>query len=205
MAEIPLPRHRLDTLWALTLSAVVAVFCVLAVVNLARGDAVLPSVVWLALVALALRASFREAGGARSYAANVLGEVLGRQFAEVSVTGEPPGELRLGYELRGRRTIRRTIRLRAIRSVEWSTGQATAMAGRDRDDWFVALWHDRPADAEPERWESRPGQAICVVDPHGRREDTEALGLALVALLREAGIPLTQGEIGTSYVRESVG
>ncbi|HEY3281499.1 MAG TPA: hypothetical protein VGN26_04440 [Armatimonadota bacterium] len=205
MAEITLPRHRLGTLWVLTLSTIVAVFCVLAVVDLVHGDAVLPSVAWLALVALALRASCREAGGTRAYAANIPGEALGRQFAEASVTGEPPGELRLGYELRDRRTIRRTIRLRAIRSVEWSTGQATAMAGRDRGDWSVALWHDRPADAEPERWESRPGQEICVVGPQGRREDTEALGLALVALFREAGIPLTQGETGANYVRESVG
>lgn len=161
------------------------------------------SLLWLFLVAQSLWYSCKNAGGFRRYVIDIVAELCGRLFAEISAA--PPQSLELGVYLFGRRFVQQMIPLDSIESVEWNTGQATSMAGRDANDWQVWIWFDH-ADLAKTKKEHRiglrkPDRELYGVGPATRKQHTEALGLSLVAFLRAAGADLVDGLKPNSFVR----
>ena len=161
------------------------------------------SLLWLFLVAKNLWYSCKSAGGFRRYVIDILAELCGRLFAEIS--SAPPQALELGVYLVGRRFVQRAILLESIETIKWNTGQATSMAGRDANDWQVWVWFDHadPAKSEKERriGLGKPDQDLYGVGPATRKRHTEALGLSLVAFLQAAGADLVDGPTPNSFVR----
>jgi hypothetical protein len=204
MGEMTIPRPRSQTAWVVGLILFVVAFCILAIMDLFRGDAVLASALWLGFVALLVWVHARDAGGLRSYALDTIAAAYGRHYAQATDGGGPSGYLRFGYDLGRHRFVRRTFPLGAVRSVEWHFGQGTSMAGRDMNDWTVAVWYlhgDEAKDEQMRKWSARPGEEPYVIGPHRPKQETEALGQELVALLRSAGIPLVPGQDDQAFVR----
>lgn len=196
VAELTIPKSRGEIGFLAAIGAICVVFVVLALIDLSRGDAVIASCLWLAFMAFCVWNGVRDAGGLRNMLTDMAGSVAGRLFAE---TDAAAGEVRFGYELWGRRHIRHRVTLESIESVDWSTGQASCMAGRDENDWTIRLWyrHGDPAksaEREKLKWYPRPDQDLHAFGPPRRRSETEALGLAFVGMLRDAGVPLVAGE-----------
>ena len=123
--------------------------------------------------------------------------MFGRHFAEISAQALSSREVGFGYELFGRRFLKQAIRVDRIETVEWRTGQATDVAGRDMNDWHVFVCYDHcdPAKSEKRRkWAKKPDQDVYVLGLSTRKEKIEALGMELVAFLQAAGASLVQSE-----------
>ena len=138
------------------------------------------------------------------YLINRLGDLFGQSFVESESSVGQRGDIRFGFEFLGHRFTQRSVGIANIESVEWETGQGTAMAGRDKNDWHVCLWfdHNDPQMSEKQRKYRKPDQDIYIVGPSTRRDRTEALGLAFVDFLRAAGAELAQGATTTCFVRQ---
>jgi hypothetical protein len=156
------------------------------------------SLVWLALVAFWLALAVWQVGVCGSLVV-VLGTLSRRQFAD----SRPAGDgvvIGFGYELLGRRFYYLRIAAEDVNSVDMSSGQATANAGHDMEDWSVAVWYRNPA---PSRFVF-PGSRddlVYIVGPPGPRGQTAERLAAVVAFLRAAGIDLEPGEDETEFRR----
>ena len=182
--------------------AFVGVFVALAVDNLAHGSTpvlgIVASVLWLALVAFVLVIGVWGEGGVRASAVTVLGTYSRRHFVEVARAGDRT-VIGFGYELFGRRFYYLRVASESVLSVNMSTGQATALAGRDMNDWHVALWYRdpaRPARTPPVRF--RDDELILVGLPRAK-ETTAEFFRAFVAFLRAAGVELHPTEKETEF------
>lgn len=164
--------------------------------------ALIPSLIWLALIASYVWST----GGLRSFLLGQLG-LFGQHFFEWGPPDGEPRDVRFGFQLLGHRFLEKRIPLDKIESVEWCTGQATDIAGREMNDWQVWVWfdHDDPkrGEAQRKRRYRKPDQDLYGVDPSGPRDRTEALCLSLVSLLRRAGVDLIQGASATCFVRQA--
>lgn len=199
-----IPRSRADDAFCFVITVIVVVFAVLALVDLCSGVALIASSLWLALVTISIWTACRNEGGLRRYLINRVGDLAGQRFVEADPADAQPQHIHFGFQLFGCCFIQKSILLTKIETGEWRTGQATGMAGRDMNDWHISIWLDRddPALTEKQRASLRPDQYIYCVGPSVRKEETEALGLSLVAFLREAGADLIQGETATCFVRQ---
>jgi hypothetical protein len=198
------PRPRSQTAWVIRFTLFVAVFSVLAIVDLARGDAVLASVLWLVLVTSLVWAHARNAGGLCAYALDTLAAAFGQHFAQTTDGGIALGELRFGYDLGRHRFVRRTFPLSAVHEVLWRPGQATAVAGKDKNDWHVSILyaHGDPAQTERMRkWSPHPEWDLYMLGFEGPEEHAKALGRDLVAMVHTAGLSLVPGKDDQTFVR----
>ena len=128
-------------------------------------------------------------GGISAYLTNRLADLVGRLFVE---SDGKRVAVRFGVQVFGRRLIQKEVPLKAIESVEWSTGQATSMAGRDMNDWQVCLWfyHSDPEKRERQKHFRKPDQEIYIIGPSGPKDRTAALGTAFVNFLLASGAEL---------------
>jgi hypothetical protein len=197
--EMPIPRSRPVGRAQFVIPVLVVLFVALAIVNLYHGDGVIFSYLWLGLVTLFIVRDVSEAGGLWKYLVNWLGEWFGSFYVAAE-----SGEVRFGFRWLGRRFVQQRIPVERIESVEWSSGQATALARYDMKDWQVVVWFDHGDPKESERrarWARKPDQNLHIVGPDTPKERAEELGLSLVAFLRDAGADLIPGASTTCYVR----
>jgi hypothetical protein len=201
--ELRIPKSTGDAIMQLVIMSLVLFFVLVALLNLTRGEGLIASLLWLTLVTAVSWTACREAGGLRRFLINRVA-VLGWPFME---SGAPEtGNIRVGFQFAGRRFIQRRVSLNRIKAVEWTTGQATSMSGRDMNDWTVWLWfedHD-PVRAEGRRkWLGRNAeQDLYGIGPSARKDRAEALGLSVVNFLREAGVDLiTDSKSSACFVR----
>lgn len=202
--DMTIPKSSGEILWTGFLSLIVVVFAFLAVLNLANHIAIIPSVIWLLIIAWGLWSGCRDAGGVRRYLIDWLAAFAGRRFVHFQHEDTHQSRIRFGYELFGRHFYQKDIEFDRIESVEWSPGQATSMAGRDMKDWSVALWYDH-GDSEMSRKHHRlrkPDQAVYIVGPSSRKEDVASFGTEFVSFLSGVGVLLIRGEGNNVYVRE---
>ncbi len=200
--EMVIPKSRSGTVLYWIMTSIVVFFVLLSVANLICGVSMVASGLWIVFVTFMVRSSVREAHGVHRYLTNLLGGLAGRQFVESAPEAEPAKEVRFGFLLFGHRFIRETVALDRIESVEWSTGQATSMAGHDMNDWSICLWYvldeatskSRPPNRTKNRW-------LVIVGPARRKQETEALGLSFVTFLRNVGVALIEGENEARFVR----
>jgi hypothetical protein len=203
---MPIPKSRADVIFRFLLIAVVVSFTLLAVVNLCGGVGLIASFIWLTLVTSTIWSASRREGGLRKFLISQIGDVFGRHFVEWDSIDAQRSDIHFGFELFGHRFLQKSILLDKIQSVEWSTGQATSMAGRDMNDWTVWVWFDRddPVRAEAQRkCRLKPDQDLYGVGPADGKERTEALGLSFISFLRSAGLDLIQSATTTCFVRRT--
>lgn len=201
--ELPIPRLRREYVLLVVAAAFVGFFVAIAAYNLLHGVAIVISVVWLILVAAGIWGSYKAGGSLARWLVNIRGGLAPRHFVESVSDGADPAEIGFGYEWFGRRHFYLRLPIGKVETVQWHPGQATAMAGRDCNDWHVALWFDRDDPAPREAWSIKPDQDIYIVGPSRRRVDTEAFGLALVEFLRETGADLVPGKDECTFVRRA--
>jgi hypothetical protein len=204
--EMPIPKPRVEVIFLFVITGVVLFFVLLAIANLCRGEGLIASVLWLALVTAMIWSGARDEGGLRAFLIARMGDLFGSRFVECEPVEVGQNQIRFGFQLLGRRFVQKSIRLDKIESVEWKTGQLSGMSGRDMGDWQVWVWfdHDDPARAEARRkWHRKPEQDLYGVGPSGRKRRTEALGLSFVSFLRSAGADLVPGPTTTCFVRRA--
>jgi hypothetical protein len=187
---------------------IVAVTVALAVTNLRQWSAVPviargASVMWLLLVGAMVLETCRQEGGPLQFVINRVASLFAVGFVEVVRTEGGGSVVRFGGLMFGCRFPRLEVRLDGIVSVGWHTGQASALAGRDMNDWSVVVWFDFGAMtlSKARRWPHR-GQDVHCVGPSGPRAEAAELGARLVELLRGAGAALAPTEGGVKFVRE---
>jgi hypothetical protein len=202
--EMTIPKSRIEILWTGFLSLIVVVFALVALLNLANGDAFVPSILWLIIVAWIIWSGSQEAGGIRSFLIDWLASLAGRKFALSPTDNASLPCIRFGFELFGHRFFQKDIEIDRIESVEWTPGQATGMTGRDKRDWSVVLWYDHgdPEMSKKRHMLPKPDQDVYIVGPEGRREKTATLGMEFITFLREVGVTLAPGKDNNVYVRE---
>jgi len=194
--EMPMPRSVGETIFAWVILIGVIGVSIMAVINLLSGEDVIASWLWSSLwfgvVIWLNRQSVICDGGIGKWAVNRLGQLAGRDFAEITSLDNQPKEVRLGFQLFGHCFIQKDISLDKIKSVEWSPGQT-------KKYWSVVLWfkHDDPRN----EWTVKPDQYPTIVGPSRRKEATKALGLVFVDFLRSAGVPLVRGKGDACFVR----
>jgi hypothetical protein len=204
--ELRVPKPLGMVIGVVILTVFLTFFVLLAIYNLFNLAAIVPSILWLLLVGASVFSFCRE-NGMRQAAIEIQGAFALKEFIWM-VDGENNSQkILLGYKFWGRRFVHREIGVPKIESVSWSTGQASSLAGRDVNDWHVAIWFDYDDSERSQRRRKskhrKPGHDICIVGPSGRKEDTAAFGLRLVNFLREGGAQLLPGENETSFFRKS--
>ncbi len=173
-------------------------FSILAVFDLVTRDAVLAPVLWLLIVAALVWQGIEEQGSFRQFVVSVMAVFAGREYIEISPFNVQSRTITVGTQICALRSIQWSLPFDKVVSVQWNTGQATGMAGRDMNDWHLSLWYK---DDSTKRKSRKPGQYVHVIGPSRRKEDTEAFGLAFVDFLRRAGLPLIRGEGDARFVR----
>jgi hypothetical protein len=204
-SEMPIPKPKGQIIGAWIFTAFILFFVILALSNLVNSDAIVYSIIWLLLVAGVIW-SFCRDEGIRRFLVNLLGNFASKHFAQSISADEHHAEIRFGYQFLGHRFFYMAIPIDKIETVEWSTGQATDLAGREMNDWHVVLWfdHDDPARSQKQQMLGKPDQDVYIVGPHGSREKTAAYGQSFLDFLRQAGATLVPGENECSFVRTPV-
>ena len=203
--KMTISRSRYDDTFVCVTTVIVFAFVLFAIVNLCNGGALIASSLWIILVTIWNWAQCREQGGFRRFLINWMGGLAGRRFVEVGAVDASPRNVHFGFELFGYCFIQKSIPLNSIETVEWSTGQATSMAGHDRNDWRICIWFDQDDTIKIENKKKRgyrkPDQDIYCVGPSACKSKTEDLGLSLVAFLRDAGADLVLSDTTTYFVK----
>jgi hypothetical protein len=186
--------NRGGAVFVAVFSSIVALFAAVAVYNLMHGAALTKlevggSVVWLLLVLLWIVGALVEAGGPRQLIAGIFAR---RAFVELQRGISDPPVLRYGFELFNKSFSYDPIDINRIGMVTWNPGQASDMSGRDCRDWAVAVWYVPDGNAIASKWDraNLRGKRIRIVTPSLPKEDANAIGQSLVALLQSAGIGL---------------
>ena len=204
--EMTVPKSLDTMVGAIVATAFLLFFIILGVFNLFNQIAIIPSIIWLMLIGMWLHAGGKEKGF-RRFAIDVLGYFSLNQFIRTTSRESGHNEIQFGYKIFGCRLFYLTIPLNKIESVNWSTGQATSMTGRDMNDWHVFIWHDHDNPAKSQRKAKlpyplpHPDQDVYGVGPSGRKQEIEAFGHAVVDFLRNSGATLVQGNNECTFVR----
>jgi hypothetical protein len=203
--EMTISKSRAEVIFRFAITAIVVFFVLLAIVNFCSGLALIASSAWLALVMWIIWEESRREGGFRGFLISQMGDLFGRRFTKASPADAQPKDVCFGFDLLGHRFIQQCFPIDSIESVEWRPGQATGMAGRDMNDWTVFIWFDHhdpeTSEKQKRRKHRKPYQKIYCVGPSTRKERTEALGLSLVAFLRDAGADLVPADIPDCFAR----
>ncbi len=194
VARMDVPRPT-GAGFTIVLSTIVLFFVAIAISNLVDYEsvplfAIVLSVLWLLIVATTITVGIREEHGLRLYILNRLATVSAHHFVEILPQHGDDLMVRFGFTLLGGDFNQLQIRRAKLASVEWSSGQATSLAGHDMNDWEVHLWYGCKGS---KRWTSSSGyreEALHVVGPHGPKQEAGALGESLVDFFRSAGIDL---------------
>jgi hypothetical protein len=204
LRALRIPRHGGAIVGAYALLAFLLFFVSLAIYNLVHGDGIIPSTLWLLLVGAVLFGFYSERG-IQKIAIGILGAFACRQFIWATRRVDGCNEIQLGYQIFHRRFIYLSIPVENIERVHWSAGQASHVAGRDVDDWSVALWYEHggvETSRRPQK-RSRADQEIYIVGESGRKDEAAAFGRRVVDFLRDAGTPLLPGKDDCTFVRQT--
>ncbi len=202
--ELQVPKSKWAVFGAVIVTAFVLFFTVVALHNLWGWIAILPSTLWLLLVGVIVIDLIRSKG-INQIVVEILSAFSFREFIWAIRQTNGQNEIQFGNQLCGCRLVRFRIAVENIEHVKWSTGQASHIAGRDMNDWSVAVWYDHGDRAKSERnkgWRFAD-QEIHIVGPAGRKAEVATFGHSLLDFLRQSGANLIQGENDCTFVRQS--
>ena len=202
-SELRIPKPRGEIVGAILAALFVGFFAALSVINISRWEGLIGSSLYLLLMAVLIHGLCREAGVAR-FLIDLVGAFAPRHLMWFVLDAGCSGEVCFGYSAFGRLFCFLALPVDRIESVEWTTGQATSIAGRDMNDWHVIVWYDHrdPARSERQRLYPKPDQELYIVGPSRRKDLTTNFGLSVVALLRQAGASLEQSDDECLFVRQ---
>jgi len=191
MPELLVTKARGEFVAAVVGAAIIVSSLTLAIRNVIHDEAVLPSVVWIVLVALVALSNIR-ASGMRGFSLGILSAFSRYRLLRVSTQPQQSRALEVGFKLWNLHFVEQKISGDDVVCVRWSTGQGTDLAGHDVNDWSVFLWY-RHRDSQKEAKESesgrkRPGQSVIVIGPARAKRITEALGNRVLEFLSASGI-----------------
>src|ERR1039458_2812396 len=201
VAYLKIPKPRRVVFGAILLTGFLLFFVFLAAYNLIHLVAMIPSTLWLLLVGTVFFGSCKERG-AKTFLTEILGAFSAKEFTR-AIRRDDQNEIQFGFEMFGRGFLYFKLPVKKIESVNWSTGQATHLAGRDMKDWQVSVWYDHDdlvKSQKHQKWR-KPDQEIYLVGPTTEKEKTAAFGLTFVELLRKSGATLVQGGNECTFVR----
>lgn len=155
------------------------------------------SVLWLALVAFCLVLAVWQTG-LRGSAVAVLGMFSPRHFADARPTDDGT-VIGFGFQLFGHRFYYLRLTPDQVTSIDMSTGQATAHAGHDMNDWSVALWYLPETGPTSAPWPGGRTDEVYIVGPSRARAEAVEWLAEVVAFLRAAGVNLEPGEEETEF------
>jgi hypothetical protein len=174
-------------------------FVALAVDNLADWKAtptigLVASVLWLAIVAFAIFVTLSALAeiGVRQSIAACLGEFSRHHFVEAGRDGDRT-VIDFGFTLFGIRFDYLRVTGDQILAVRMGTGQASAFAGQDMNDWSVVLWY-RDFGKPARFFQGLRIDEVYIVGPAQARAATEPWFREFVEFLRAAGVALVPGE-----------
>jgi hypothetical protein len=154
------------------------------------------SILWLAIVAFVLFAAIFQVG-LRMSAIEILGAFAKYHFVELRREGDRV-VIGFGYQLFGRTLYYLQIEGEWVVSVNMNTGQATNLAGRDMNDWHVALWYRDP-NVLPKPGPYSLDRELYLVGRAGAKAPTAEFLQAFVAFLRAGGVELHPTEKDTEF------
>jgi hypothetical protein len=161
---------------------------------------VLASLCWLMLVLFVVGSNLWFEGGVRQYFINRLGAFSRHHFVRVAPALQNGERLQIGYTLFGRDFYYLQVATNLIESVDWRTGQATALSGSDQGDWHVVLWYHCPAVNLSQPIPGHRAQELFFIGYAGPKESISEFGTAFVHFLQEAGVELVPGKDDCEYV-----
>ena len=163
-----------------------------AIFNLVHFEALIPSTLWLALAAFGVWAALDD-GPPGHLLINTLGGFSYRQFVEAARSDKGNLSINFGYELFGRSFYQLRIPAEDVWWVNWTAGQASHRAGRDMDDWHVAIWYRDEND-------KIDGRNLRLIGYESSRERIRKFGNQCVEFLKRAGIELVWDEAESEWV-----
>lgn len=192
IASLPIPKPCEEIGGAIFLFSFICLFIGLALANLLRGEAILPSAIWLLLVGTGL-VSGSHVEGPRGLALDFLGSFAPRHYLWHLQTPEGSAVIGIGFTCVGYRLVRWAIPIGCIERISWTPGQGTAMSGRDVNDWSVGLWWRPGREEASHRPSGRfPCLEIVILGPASPRAQAEALGRTVADFLQGIGVPLKE-------------
>jgi hypothetical protein len=159
------------------------------------------SAVWLLLAGFMLIEPIHEVG-LRQLLINVLGSLSQDHFARLAEPHEERKWLIFGFRLLGKTFHFLVIETSGIKKIDWSTGQATALAGRDMNDWQVTIWFRNDSICEGRTWDisfDRDETTLYLIGPSGPRSETNIFGQQFLDLCRRAGLEFESAESQTLF------
>ncbi|MBL8814516.1 MAG: hypothetical protein JNL58_00700 [Planctomyces sp.] len=150
------------------------------------------SLLWLLLVLTGVILSIVDDGGIRQFLINRLGAFSNRQVVRATPEGSAE-TISFGFLMFGRFLSYLVIDVRAISSIGWHSGQGTAMAGRDLNDWTVVIWYHSPRTQDTRSYPEMRVEEVFVIGEYGTKASAEAFGSNLVEFLKSVGIELQPG------------
>jgi hypothetical protein len=213
MPELTIPKSKSDVVFTFGLTLFAWAASAFAVWSLLQGFnepgeivSFLASISWLSFFTMGLRAEIQRQGSFKKLALRAFGHWFGRLFVRATASGNPPS-IQFGFQLLGRTLIERTIPTADIETVEWSSGQATSLAGRDMDDWSIVLWYDHHNPEKPGEhlWRQKPRQDLEIVGPSRAKSVTQEFGLQFVKFLRASGANLLDTDNPDRFQRGDAG
>ena len=168
-------------------STLLGLFVAVAISNLVDYEsvplyAIILSVLWLLIVATGFTFSIQDDRGFRPFIINRVADFSAHQFVEIIPQQGDDLMVRFGFTLLERDYTHFQIRCAKLASVKWSAGQATSLAGHDRNDWSVSVVY-----ACKGAYREEAGHGLGISGP---KHEAAALGGSLVDFFRSAGIEL---------------
>ena len=184
--------------------SVVIAFTILGISNVllfqsTQVVSIIASCLWLLTASWIIFENVRDAGGIRLYLVHLL-RVYSKQHLVRAVPDHDAKTIAIGYLMFGRFLTCFTIDVSALASVEWNSGQATAMAGREMNDWHVALWYRSSSSQLKKSFPGMRQEEISILGPSGPRVSIEAFGKQLVEFLGAVGVELTPGRNDREFI-----
>lgn len=150
------------------------------------------SLLWLLLVLTGAILSIVYDGGISQFLINRLGAFSNHQVVRASPDGSAE-TISFGFLMFGRFLSYLVVDVRAISSIGWNSGQGTAMAGRDLNDWTVVIWYHSARRRNTRPYPGMRDEEVFVIGESGTKASAEAFGSKLVEFLMSVGIELKPG------------
>jgi hypothetical protein len=154
---------------------------------------IVASVLWLVLLVLAISSNMRVAGGVRRFSVELLGRYARHHFVRAAPATGHANNISIGFSICGHDQIYLRVNTDAISSICWSSGQATAMSGRDMNDWHVAMWYHHPDGPQRKPFPGVRDEEVYIIGPSGPGKLVETFGQHLVEFLSAIGVKLAPG------------
>lgn len=176
----------------------------LAIYDLLHVQGIIPSLVWLSLIGLIFFATFRGERG-KNVGVKFLGAFSRKEFVQIVNNEGRQNEFQFGYQAFGHQFLYFVVAADRIAQIDWDTGQISDRAGRDMNDWHIALWYEH-GDPEKSKWKKQyrlrhPDWDVHCFGPTGPKQKISAFGGDLVDFLRSSGISLVQGASDHIFTR----